>query len=429
MAMLLSSVVANAYDFEVDGIYYNIISASEITLEVTHGDNYYTGTVVIPSTVTYKSKKLTVTRIGKEAFDSCEELVSVEIPNSVTSIEKRAFTFCKSLTSITIPNSVTRIGSEAFAFCQSLTSITIPNSVMSIEAWAFDGCGLKDLYIENGTESLILEYSSEGPFYGCDELETLHLGRNLSYNYTGSSSEKYLKSPFCDNKALRTVTIGSCVTKIADKTFDGCTALKELLIEDGTTTLSLGYNQDEEGLFYDCPLENIYLGRNLSYKDSRGYGYSPFYNKNLKSLTIGNNVERIGKNAFKDCSLTSIYLLAQAPPSVGDGNFTGEQYLNVILYVPQGLLGTYQNADTWKNFWDIQEFNATRIDEVNTNDIAIAVTANGISLSDADGKAVAVYTVAGALVEKIDSYAGEEITLDKGVYIVRVGNNTLKVRL
>jgi hypothetical protein len=42
---------------------------------------------------------------------------------------------------------------------------------------------------------------------------------------------------------------------------------------------------------------------------------------------------------------------------------------------------------------------------------------------------VAVYSTGGALVEKIDCYAGEEITLDKGVYILRVGGKTVKVKL
>jgi len=49
--------------------------------------------------------------------------------------------------------------------------------------------------------------------------------------------------------------------------------------------------------------------------------------------------------------------------------------------------------------------------------------------SDADCKAVAVYSTNGALVEKIDTYAGEEITLDKGIYIVRVGDKAIKVKL
>jgi hypothetical protein len=32
-------------------------------------------------------------------------------------------------------------------------------------------------------------------------------------------------------------------------------------------------------------------------------------------------------------------------------------------------------------------------------------------------------------IEKIDSYAGEEITLEKGVYILRVGSVTVKVKM
>ena len=56
IAMLLCSTTANAYDFEVDGIYYNIISATDLTVEVTKGENKYTGKVIIPSNVVYKSK-------------------------------------------------------------------------------------------------------------------------------------------------------------------------------------------------------------------------------------------------------------------------------------------------------------------------------------------------------------------------------------
>ena len=101
----------------------------------------------------------------------------------------------------------------------------------------------------------------------------------------------------------------------------------------------------------------------------------------------------------------------------------------MIVYVPKGTLATYQAADTWKNFWDIQEFDPTGLDDVADDAPAFEIATGGIQLTAAVGKAIAIYTANGALVEKIDDYAGEEITLDKGVYIVRVGGKTVKVRL
>ncbi len=71
--------------------------------------------------------------IGDSAFEYCDSLEYVNIPNSVTSIGDRAFLFCKSLKSIDIPNSVTSIGDSAFSECKSLESINIPNSITSIE--------------------------------------------------------------------------------------------------------------------------------------------------------------------------------------------------------------------------------------------------------------------------------------------------------
>ena len=140
MVALLCSATASAYDFEVDGIYYNILSMSDLTVEVTYGDNEYSGEVIIPSTVSYKSKTLTVTSIRGGAFWGCSALTSITIPNSVTTIGGQAFDGCSALTSITIPNSVTTIGSRAFSGCSALTSITIPNSVTTIDSSAFSCC-------------------------------------------------------------------------------------------------------------------------------------------------------------------------------------------------------------------------------------------------------------------------------------------------
>ncbi len=93
------------------------------------------GSLDIPSTY----GGLPVTSIGSYAFDKCDSLSSITIPDSVTSIGSGAFGGC-SFQSITIPESVTEILNDAFYNCSNLTSITIPDSVLSIGQYAFFGC-------------------------------------------------------------------------------------------------------------------------------------------------------------------------------------------------------------------------------------------------------------------------------------------------
>ena len=143
MTMLILSVffsiVASAYDVEVDGIYYNLVPNGNVA-EVTNGANKYEGDITIPSSIKVNDTEYSVTSVGNSAFEDCISLTLITIPNSVTSIAGFAFNGCVSLTSIIIPNSVTIIRDYAFSGCSSLTSITIPNSVTSIGEGAFYRC-------------------------------------------------------------------------------------------------------------------------------------------------------------------------------------------------------------------------------------------------------------------------------------------------
>jgi len=117
---LLLPATATAFDFEVDGIYYNI-NGNEAT--VTKGDTDYAGDVTIPTTVTYSNKTYPVTAIGDGAFYFCTGLTSVTIPNSVYTIGFESFYGCTGLTDVIIPNSVTTIRTEAFRYCSSLKHV------------------------------------------------------------------------------------------------------------------------------------------------------------------------------------------------------------------------------------------------------------------------------------------------------------------
>ena len=89
LVCMLCALGASAYDFEVDGIYYNKTSSN--TVEVTYNviGNTYSETVVIPSTVTYNGRNYTVTAIGERAFYNSGS--DVTIPETVTLIKTGAF--------------------------------------------------------------------------------------------------------------------------------------------------------------------------------------------------------------------------------------------------------------------------------------------------------------------------------------------------
>ena len=158
--MLIGWLPSLAYHFEINGVFYNVTSTTEV--EVTYkGSSYdefyneYDGSVVIPSLVEYGGFTYSVTSIGDYAFSVCSSLTSIEIPNSVTSIGSSAFYNCYRLTDVVIGNSVTSIGSSAFYNCYRLTDVVIGNSVTSIGDGAFEGCkSLTSIEIPNSVTSI-----------------------------------------------------------------------------------------------------------------------------------------------------------------------------------------------------------------------------------------------------------------------------------
>ena len=317
MTMLILSVffsiVASAYDVEVDGIYYNLVPNGNVA-EVTNGDNKYEGDITIPSSIKVNDTEYSVTSVGNSAFEDCISLTSITIPNSVTSIAGYAFNGCISLTSITIPNSVTSIGMCAFRHCRSLTSITIPNSVTSIGGDAFYGCrSLTSIIIPNSVTSI--------DYYAF---------RNCS--------------------GLQSITIPNSVTIILDYAFSGCSSLTSITIPNTVTSIG-------EGAFYKClSLTSVTIPNSVT-----SIGREAFYGcSGLISVTIPNSVKEISYLAFSECpKLENVYCYAESFSDISDNIFKDSYIEDATLHVPSSAISYYQTTLPWSKFGTIKALEDT----------------------------------------------------------------------
>ena len=181
-----------AHDVVVNGIYYNLDNTNK-TAKVTYkgisgsSEKEYSGSVIIPSSITYNSEIYSVTSIGADAFYECSNLQNLTIADSITSIGEDAFYNCDSLCNVIIPDTITSIGDCAFWNCESLQNFKISNNVDYIGRSAFASCNnLKTITIGNNVEHI-----DEGAFSDSTSLHSITIGKNVGYIYDYAFYECY----------------------------------------------------------------------------------------------------------------------------------------------------------------------------------------------------------------------------------------------
>ena len=229
------------------------------------------------------------------------------------------FSGCSALTSLILPSNVTEIGNSAFVNCRGLTSMKIPSSVTNIGDCAFLNCsGLTSLVISSGVTKI-----GDSAFRNCSGLTSLVIP-------SGVTEIGFFAFRNCSG--LISLVISSGV--IDGSAFENCSGLTSLIISSGVTKI-------DSSAFKNC--------------------------SGLTSLVIPSGVTEIGWFAFENCSgLTSIYVYAEHIYTSGLVAFEGCDKNNCKVYVPKGTYDYYIKYSDFRYFKNIEEFDATGIDNVIT---------------------------------------------------------------
>lgn len=202
------------YDFELDGIYYKVLSQVEGTCAVTRKDRnfQYSDYIRIPDEAEYLGTKYKVVEIADSAFYYSTPMPSVIIPNSVRKIGNYAFSYCEGLSSLILPESVEEIGEGAMDFCVMLNVVDVQAKIREVPANMFSNCfNLVQVEFPEGVESL-----GTDAFGNCINLQEVKLPSTLKHIGRGAFWHCY---------RLPEITIPKQVNQIDDFVFRRCDSL------------------------------------------------------------------------------------------------------------------------------------------------------------------------------------------------------------
>lgn len=461
MAACLVAIQASAYDFSVDDIFYNIVSETDKTVEVTNDNPYgntYLGNVVIPETVEnggksytvvaigeqafYDSAKLrsvaipsTVSRIGASAFSDCQIIDNIELPDAITEIPDRAFYGCGQLSYVNIPEGVTSIGDYAFSECASLTDRILPDGLLSIGAGAFSGCmAFTEVYIPASCEQI-----SDLAFYACMNLIAIYV-EDENPNYMSDDGVFYNKEQtilyhYPAKRPGTSYDVPSTVNILASYAFNCCQQLTRVTVPDSVTEMG-------EGCFFYCDaLTDLRLGTGITsipawcfafcqaltgFQAMSGVisvGDDAFFNCSaLREVSFPSSMLTMGDEVLASCtSLQSVTCLAPTPPACTVFTFETDNY-SAILCVPEEYRNAYAAAIGWDGF--------TKVHGVSGVEAAVAdgtrvYGTRGTLVIESSDPTVKVTDTAGHLI-----YIGQATTLSGlpgGLYFVTSHSRTFSV--
>lgn len=258
-----------------------------------------------------------------------------------------------------IPATVDSIRAYAFNYCNGLDSLVIPDHVSVVGEYSFSNTrNLKYLDLGNG-----IPFFAQAMIYGSQDLLTIRLGDSFStiqgydfntcpklMNIYVTETNSHLKDIdgvlyskdgsvlFRYPGAREDYNIPYGVNSIGRSAFDECRNLKSVNIPGSIVTIN-------SGAFRDCDsLKSIEIPNSV--RDIYGSAFKSC--DLLESASIGNGLDSIGNSIFSECdSLRSVWFCSGIPPKYSGTNLGGA--IDTI-YVISGSVEVYQQDAFWGQY-------------------------------------------------------------------------------
>lgn len=380
-----------------------------------------------------------VTSIGNNAFNMYyghganssyyyDGPTSVSIPNSMTSIGYRSFEGCKQLLSIVIPNGVISIGGNVFNNCDTLKSVILESTtpptlngslgIERVNEYFFPTeivipCGTLDAYSNaegwsSYAEMNILHYpalpyilttkfedpyeigsigvsNAIGEYYMCSwvtEWRATTCDPNVQIQAYPRDGYKFVKwaDGNIDNPRTIEITQDTTMEAIFEPLLVGkCGKDSVLNWTLDTTNMALvisGSGELTENYTYIRQIKSVTIGNEIT---SIGE-YAFEYRRSLNSIILGTNVKVIEARAFASSyhydeytdllTYPTITCYSQRPPTVREYAFDEEMPYSTIIYVPASYVSTYKAHDFW-GLYDVRPLGAQPVE---TDEVIVTPT-------------------------------------------------------
>ncbi len=367
---------SRAQDIVANGIYYNIISDTQVEVApaIFDGVNHYEGTIILP-----------------------EKVYCDGVNYDVTAIAPRAF-WNSAVTEVQIPNSITMIGDAAFADAEELTSITLPLGLTAVSRYMLAGTAITSIVLPEGVTDVGL-----GAFEDCTQLRTAFLPMTLqrvgdrAFGYCSHLTEIY-----CD---------AATPPQVSGTPFEGCDGIS-VMLADGATTRRYG----EDSTWGNEDVFSLWIDEGLAVLPTM---QQEFLGQSWTALTLG------GSLAYKIYGPDG-YLVAL---TAADRYFLpiGAQSTDYLV-VPTTLM--YDEEDLQM----VATAQADAIEEIEEDNNEPQLTITGIDGTiyiggDTHGLWTFIYDVYGNLWYERPAVNNWISLPGQRVYIVKVGNTVRKVFL